>query len=372
MIRIKKQKKAIDAETLIEKFIATLEPVSKESTCVRYRQDIWPFHRWLECNQILLDKLRRKHLVQWFVYLNRQDYKAITIIHRLICVRVYLRWLHDEGLISADPDDLIRAGDIPKKPQYLPRPIPLEADAVLQKRLAANSDIIYQGLLLMRRTGLRISELCSLPCACTTIDPQGRHFLKVPLSKLDKERLVPLDELSVKTVAQLQGQNPKSRDFLIQYASGKRPAYHHYRQALLTLCKDLDIPERMTTHRLRHTFATTMLNAGMSLVNVMKILGHHTLAMTLKYADVTLESVTTEYVQAVKKLENKYQWKLSYATKDTFDPAKAISDSIRWLQKSVPADEKNKRNFRLLERRLRKIKKDLTAYTSKLPEKTNN
>jgi integrase len=60
-----------------------------------------------------------------------------------------------------------------------------------------NSDSIYhQGLLLMRLTGLRIGELCSLERNCIRRDHLNNCFLKVPLGKLNTERLVPMDAYS--------------------------------------------------------------------------------------------------------------------------------------------------------------------------------
>jgi len=69
--------------------------------------------------------------------------------------------------------------------------------------------------------------------------------------------------------------------------------------------------QKITPHRLRHTYATSILNGGMSLVGVMKLLGHHSLRMTLRYAEITQETVVKEYYEALTQIEQTYQLKQS-------------------------------------------------------------
>jgi hypothetical protein len=70
---------------------------------------------------------------------------------------------------------------------------------------------------------------------------------------------------------------------------------------------DLPDPARITSHRRRHTLATELLSAGMSLVGVMRLLGHRDHRMTLRYAAVTPEIVAEEYQNTLAKLETKYR-----------------------------------------------------------------
>ena len=56
------------------------------------------------------------------------------------------------------------------------------------------------GILLMRRTGLRIGELRNLTLDCLEEDLYGNHFMKVPLGKLNNERVIPLDPETVESL----------------------------------------------------------------------------------------------------------------------------------------------------------------------------
>ena len=131
---------------------------------------------------------------QWFLALSDEGLQACSRRHILIDTRTYLHWLLERNELRADPDDLVRSSDLPKLPTYLPRPLSPAQDIKLQQRLEASSDRLHQGLLLMRLTGLRIGELANLPCDCLRVDLHGHKFLKVPLGKLNNERLIPVDD----------------------------------------------------------------------------------------------------------------------------------------------------------------------------------
>jgi hypothetical protein len=79
------------------------------------------------------------------------------------------------------------------------------------------------------------------------------------------------------------------------------------RAVLDAVGRDLPDPARITSHRLRHTYATELLSAGMSLVGVMRLLGHRDYRMTLRYAAITPETIGDEYQKALAQLATKYR-----------------------------------------------------------------
>ena len=143
-------------------------------------------------------------------------------------------------------------------------PLEPDTDHALRQRLAASDDKYQRGLLLMRNTGIRIGELASLEFDCLRCDEAGNQFLKVPLGKLNNERLVPIDESTLALVQHLQHQGATPRTWLLETVRGRRGRWVHFKAALEAACDGLDIPNGMTSHRLRHTYATSLLNAGMS------------------------------------------------------------------------------------------------------------
>ena len=292
---------------LAREFLASLTPTHRPSTCINHRSSLRRFYRWLDARGLDSQRLTRRDLTPWFQELHAEGLHPATRCHILIEVRIYLRWLSERQRMRTASDELVRSSDCPKLPQYLPRPLTVEADRELKGRLRHSTEPGAWALLLMRHTGLRIGELRSLQYHCVRFDGR-RPLLKVPLGKLNNERLVPLDDDSVELIQRLQSIAPRSRSWLVL---GSRPGCASAKGWLEGILKahshDLPDPDRITSHRLRHTYATEMLSAGMSLLGVMRLLGHRDYRMTLRYTAITPETVGDEYAKALAQLAKKYR-----------------------------------------------------------------
>jgi len=95
--------------------------------------------------------------------------------------------------------------------------------------------------------------------------------------------------------------------FLVSGRLGKRRTHNHMSTIFADVTRGLAIPGRANLHRLRHTFATTLLSAGMSLIGIKTLLGHRDIRMTLGYAAVTQEALRNEYFTALAKVESRYE-----------------------------------------------------------------
>src|SRR5262245_39811022 len=282
--------------SMAREFIASLTPTHRPGTCMQYAYALRTFHRWLDLRGLDSQHLTRQDLAPWFLELHANGLYPFTRYQILIRVRVYLCWLSEHRRMPTAPDELVRQSDFPKLPRYLPRPMTVEADRELQRRLHNSKKPGAWGLLLMRRTGLRIGELRGLEYHCVRYDGH-RPLLKVPLGKLNTERLVPLDVDSVELIRRLQSIEPRSRPWLLPGARpGSPPTMRNWLERILKAHSNgLPDPARITSHRLRHTYATEMLSAGMSLLGVMRLLGHRDYRMTLRYTAITPETVGNEY-----------------------------------------------------------------------------
>src|SRR5262249_53917812 len=89
--------------------------------------------------------------------------------------------------------DLIRREDFPPEPFYLPRPLSPEDDRLVREELLRGDDLYANALLLIRATGIRLSECTRLPLDCLRQVGAEQWALHVPLGKLHTERLVPTD-----------------------------------------------------------------------------------------------------------------------------------------------------------------------------------
>ena len=346
---------------IAERFLQTLRLTHKPSTVGGYRYSIHKLHNWLDRRGIAVSEIDRDMVTDFLQQLSHDGLQPQTRVGIIVHIRSFLRWHQEQTGLPQEPERLIRPSDLPKRPSYLPRPLPPDSDRELQRRLHESDGLYPQGLLLMRRTGLRIGELVSLDYDCLRSEPSGRRFLKVPLGKLANERLVPLDRQTVELIERMQSTGSTSRRWLLQTTRGKRTNPNRYRDALREAGEGLPTDGPLTPHRLRHSFATSLLSAGMSLVAVMQLLGHRDYRMTLRYAAITQETVTREYFKALTKIEDRYQ-PIGTAKLDPrkdMGPGKLLSDLARWIQKHVGHELGRKSAARALVKRVERLRADV-------------
>jgi site-specific recombinase XerD len=328
-----------------------------------YQTNLRQFHIWLHANGTSVVGIDRSHVESWLQWLHARGLAACTRVHAIQNVRAYLEWLEEERVLSMPAFALVRTNDLPKLPKYLPRPVPADVDTELQRRFKSSGCTYQLGLLLMRRTGLRVGELMMLPYQCLRTDHAGNTLLKVPLGKLATERLVPLDPKTANLVSRLHREGPRKRALLLVAADGRKTRYDLYRQALAKACRGLTFAEPMTTHRLRHTYATSLLAAGMSLPSVMRLLGHSDYRMTLRYAAISDSTVVAEFTTALEHNAERYPTVTgAQPSPSTADPMKMLPDIVRYVQKRAADNILDRRAARTLVQRLRRLHADLRKF----------
>jgi len=358
-------------------FVKSLELTHKPSSFGAYCASLRRFHRWLLVHDVSLEQVTREHISAWLVSLHDLSLAPTTFNHYIICTRIYLRWLYDRRRLSEYPDELIRSSDMAKEPKYLPRPLPPDADRALQQRFDKDGDIYALGLLLMRKTGIRNGELRALEVDCVRRDSLGNHFLKVPLGKLNSERLVPIEDDTLALIRRLRKANARAPNtvFLIETEDGNKTRYVHYQEKIKLLSKGLQLNGPIGTHRLRHSYATSLLDAGMSLVGIMKLLGHTSLRMTLRYASISHETIGTEYFRALVKLENRYHTPMGNSSSLESDPVKLLDDIMHLITRIGLDDDSAKAYTRSLVKKLSRIQdniRDLLRAAQNLPSSDPN
>lgn len=344
-------------------FVQELEATLSPGTCNCYRTALRRWFRWAKSKGIDTRELTRQDVVAFFNMLHHRGLAPETRGQYLAKLRRYLFYLADQDLLSNQPTTLIRLTDFPKRPSPLPRALRPDVDAELRARLTAAQDIRYRGLLLMRHTGLRVGELATLTFECVHEDHQEHCYLKVPLGKLKNERLVPLNDETLSLVRELQQQGRRGRRWLIENPRRKKPyGIARYQQLLRALQDGLATPDglRITTHRLRHTFATELLNAGLSVVAIRQLLGHRSINMTLRYVSLTPNQLRQAYLVANTKARQRYG-KIPEAPRtagplDDATSADTIADVVRRVKRDAATlPEKHKARARRATRQLKNL-----------------
>jgi site-specific recombinase XerD len=345
-------------------FIDTLRPVLKPRTCDGYVSDLRAFHAWLDASNLDLQHFDRAAAERWLKSLADCSLAACTRKTHIFEVRKYLYWLWERGAIAQYPGDLLRPQDLPKLPSYLPRPFPVQADRELQRRLVESGTLYGQALFVMRRSGMRIGELLHLEPGCLERDLKGNSFIKVPLGKLDNERLVPLDDQTRDVLASLQQKCPRGSQFLLQPTLCRKKLKERLGAALKQAAAGLDIPGAVVSHRLRHTYATELLNAGLSLVTIMKLLGHHSFRMTMRYAAIAQQTVVDDYREAMAAIARKYDTAVdSGGQLADCCPERQALDLISALRKRHRSSADSKRRVDAIIKRIYKIRDDILALS---------
>jgi site-specific recombinase XerD len=343
-------------------FINTLRPVLKHRTCDGYLSVLRAFHSWLNESNLDLEHFDRTVAERWLRSLADRSLAACTRITHIFDVRKYLYWLWERGAIAQYPGDLLRRQDLPKLPSYLPRPFPVQADRELQRRFVQSGTLYGQALFVMRRSGMRIGELLHLSPDCLERDLHGNSFIKVPLGKLDNERLVPLDDQTRDMLVSLQQKCPRDSEFLLRPALCRKELGHRLGAALKQAATGLDIPGAVVSHRLRHTYATELLNAGLSLVTIMKLLGHHSFRMTMHYAAIAQQTVVDDYREAMAAIARKYDTASdSGGQLAECCPERQALDLISALRKLYHCCPESKHRLEVIIKRIYKIRDDILA-----------
>lgn len=352
--------------TRAKRFLATLPTGREPKTCFQYKAALCGFYSFLHERRIKECHIARKHLEVWMNELQMRGLKPSSRLHYLLKLRSYFTWLNEHGYLKKDSYDLIRIMDLPRRPTLLPRPLPPEIDHEIQSRLAQSDLLLDHGLLLLRRTGIRISELINLPYDCMKRDHSDNWSVKVPLGKMHSERLVPLTDDTVRLIEKIQ---KKSRDLdpsspkLMSNRFKSGTLYANLRLALIEVSKDLKTADPIMPHRLRHSLATELLNGGMSLYCLMRLLGHKSSVTTQIYSLVAQKTIRGEYFQAIDKTANRYILRRENKSEDSPipSPKQALEDSIRWFHKEF-AHSADHRKFSLLLKRMHRLKSDLNAF----------
>ncbi|WP_210718591.1 tyrosine-type recombinase/integrase [Amycolatopsis acididurans] len=261
---------------------------------------------------------RRKHIEPYLTALvdavNSKNDEVITVAdrsRRVLALTGFLTDITEWGWPEAPPRKLLFRDDTPKLPQTLPRYLPVDVDRRLTEVLVEQPDnqLAACALRLQRACGLRIGELLDLELDCVHEVPDHGSWLKIPLGKLETERMVPIDDDILTLIDHIIAIRSHGRP--MPHPRYRRPAQflftHHGRRLSQNAVRaELDRAaqaaglDHITPHQLRHTYATALVNAGVSLQALMAMLGHMSAEMSLRYGRLFDTTVRAEYERALE------------------------------------------------------------------------
>jgi site-specific recombinase XerD len=283
-----------------------------------------------------LSDLRRAHLLGWFrSHCERRPPLSHKSRHNyLLCLRRLFEIAAGQDPLVAP--DLICQQDLPRLPLYLPKPLSLAEDRLLQQELRRSDNVLARALLLMRATGIRVGECIDLKLDCLRPVGEGQWLLHVPLGKLHTERWVPADGEIQSIIARIvslrtslpRWHRPHSEGLLLPYGRSRDAFYQTLASALQQAAHRAGCPTRVTPHRLRHTFASEMVRLGVGLPALKQMLGHSDIRMTMRYVEVTQLDLQREFHTARRNTGPHQMPALPTSTAITLDGVEGIRQAI--------------------------------------------
>lgn len=292
-------------------FIEEVAVGNKPHTARLHRFHLRVFNTFLQKQKIRsVKKIDRDVIIKFFQYIQSTSLSPQSRHTLGTKVRVFIKWLCARHYLKASPDEICPLNLLPKKAIHHPRPIDSDVDRRLLEVCRTSDDFYLKSILFLRLTGLRFAEFVAVEHHCVVKDDRGWASMRVPPVKLGIEHFVPLSEETFQLIeyfqtVSLSASRPKTPSTMVLTPNGKKLVYNDVNKEFQALATRLKVEKWINPHQLRHTFASSMLNAGMSLQSLQQILGHKTIIMTLKYAKLCQVKVREEFANATTIIKSK-------------------------------------------------------------------
>jgi len=274
------------------------EQGASRNTLLAYGRDLKDYVGWLERVKQDITTVTRDQVEAYLIDCDAQGLSRATRARRLSALKQIYRFAFEEGWRTDNPAIQIRG---PGRDKRLPKTLDVpEVDKLLRAardtgRSAADRLRNTCLMELLYATGMRVSELVSLPVSSARGDPR----MLLVMGKGGKERMVPLSDparevlgqwLSVRDEVENQKEKDGKRASLFLFPSNGKQG-HLTRQTAYLAIKKMALlagidPKFVTPHKLRHAFATHLLAGGADLRVIQTLLGHSDISTTEIYTHV--------------------------------------------------------------------------------------
>lgn len=302
----------------VEKFLSHLatDRGASDYTQRNYRQALEEFFTWHKEERGVFpawDKLQRDDFRSYVRFLGRRNVGRAVVQLRFSALRTFYRFLIRRGAVETTP---IKSLALPKLEKRLPRYLtkeqmesllvaPLKMLDVPRRKSAGRPFSVaacHRDVAILETIyscGLRISELCGLRAE----DIDWREQIVRVRGKGKKERIVPIGEPALKAIEKYWSFLPRRPEasasvFLAEKRNRSPLSGIMLARRLKTYLAIAGLDPSLTPHKLRHSYATHMLDAGADLRSVQELLGHAHLTTTQVYTHVTTERLKKAYNSA--------------------------------------------------------------------------
>ncbi|MBQ9757822.1 MAG: tyrosine recombinase XerC [Clostridia bacterium] len=301
-------KKFMDAPEPLISFLMYIENIQgkSEKTAQSYFYDLRAFYRFLkmkfkdissDCDFDTIDisdvdlslvkKVDLNLIYEYMNFLNRdRDNSPSSRARKIASIRSYFKYLYKSGILSENPTAELETIKLKKR---LPFYFTLEDSLALLSEIDGKNALRdYCIITLFLNCGMRLAELVGI----NITDIRGDKLTVV--GKGNKERTIYLNEACINaisdymTVRNTQTPTASDKNALFLSSRNQRISRRTVQHIVETNVKKLGLdPHKYTTHKLRHTAATLMYQAGVDIRALQEILGHEQLSTTEIYTHIS-------------------------------------------------------------------------------------
>ncbi len=290
------------------------------STISGYKQCLTQLKDFLLAREIDLLAASLVDLRGYLTYLREREKRSTGVMRTIVeRFRHFYRFALLDGLISHDPAKQLES--IKTVRRRLPGVLTAEEiDRMVQVASSGSGwrPVRDRAILeLMFATGLRASEVCRLEWS--DIDwPES--YVMVRQGKGGKDRVVPVHRQALCSLENWRRVMPAGvGDFVFLSSSGRRLTRVELGQLVKEVASVANIRKKVSSHTMRHSFATALLEGGADLRSVQEMLGHSDMATTQIYTHVSIGHLTRVYRQFFPRADGNTATKAALATPLAFE-----------------------------------------------------
>jgi|SRR5882724_6412772 len=293
----------MDVETASDAYLnyIRVERGLSRNTLDAYASDLFKFTGFLLDRRLSLLRVKRDDVVDFMSSLYRRGLDSRSVARHLVTVRSFFKFLVTDGIVNADPTVNLES---PKIRQSLPSFLSVkeierllalpDLETPLGLRDRALLDVLYS-------CGLRVTELVSL--RADNIDFELGCIRCI--GKGDKERLVPIGRKALESVQKYMSEarprltrsrrRAKPTNAIFLNRQGGQLGRVGVWKILAAYGRAMGLRKKLTPHKLRHSFATHLLDRGADLRSVQMMLGHADISTTQIYTHVMEDRLKNVY-----------------------------------------------------------------------------
>ncbi len=243
-----------------------------------------------------LNKLEVRDFRAYISSLAGRNLAKSSIAREISAVKNFFRWLDMNDLVKNSAISIISS---PRLPKILPKAVDIDDTFNIIAEAEDMAKKTWEGLrdtavfTLLYGCGLRISEALSLNIG----DLDNQNFLRIT-GKGNKTRIVPLLPIVIERINDYLAKVPYQMHHgepMFLGARGERLSPRIIQRQMQKIRASLGLPDTLTPHALRHSYATHLLAEGINLRSIQELLGHASLSTTQRYTDVQIETLKKEY-----------------------------------------------------------------------------